>query len=454
LGFKSVYHITDLPSFISEDQYVVIDPHKRYLKDENQNATLGLRHNFVSSKYFKDLYPNQLKRFKVFNNTNTESFRGTIFCFPLRTKEQANCSKISSSIHTEEHIDEWFEKIKHDSLHLLLFLKSVTQVTLYKRVNGGELLEIFSVTKTADFDHQRLLIPNLIQRLFTPKQQKGVEVEYFSQEKFSDDHSSHYVATIVMNDFAKKLSKEKKFLITQYLDDQDAYEFSRSPRVRKYSMKLLPWTGIAIPLFDYAGDDADEDNNNNNIEEAKKLFGKSFCFLPLPINTGLPCLLHGFFSVSSNRRDLWKGEDLAGDDSKDGMKVRWNELLLKHCLPINYLLAISYLKDYYLNLPDNININNNLNNNNNNNNNSNNINNNNQVAKRMQLIAERIYRHLPRRVSNDFQPLVDGFYQRLINRSILTSGYLNYGQEWVFPEDVILLTDDNINEYSKIVFRC
>ena len=35
--------------------------------------------------------------------------------------------------------------------------------------------------------------------------------------------------------------------------------------------------------------------------------GRAFCFLPLPIYTGMPARLHinGYFELSSNRRDIW-----------------------------------------------------------------------------------------------------------------------------------------------------
>ena len=33
--------------------------------------------------------------------------------------------------------------------------------------------------------------------------------------------------------------------------------------------------------------------------------GNAFCFLPLPVDTGLPVHVNGFFELSSNRRDIW-----------------------------------------------------------------------------------------------------------------------------------------------------
>ena len=33
--------------------------------------------------------------------------------------------------------------------------------------------------------------------------------------------------------------------------------------------------------------------------------GRAFCFLPLPVCTGLPVHVNGYFELSSNRRDIW-----------------------------------------------------------------------------------------------------------------------------------------------------
>jgi sacsin len=42
------------------------------------------------------------------------------------------------------------------------------------------------------------------------------------------------------------------------------------------------------------------------------LAGRAFCFLPLPAATGLPAHINGYFELSSNRRDVWHGSDMAG----------------------------------------------------------------------------------------------------------------------------------------------
>ena len=40
---------------------------------------------------------------------------------------------------------------------------------------------------------------------------------------------------------------------------------------------------------------------------APALQGMAACFLPLPVATGLPVHVNGYFELSSNRRDIWCG---------------------------------------------------------------------------------------------------------------------------------------------------
>lgn len=59
-------------------------------------------------------------------------------------------------------------------------------------------------------------------------------------------------------------------------------------RAVQYEVALLPWGGAAM-----------------RVDEAQAPIttdGKAFVFLPLPVSTGLPLHINGFFEVSENRR--------------------------------------------------------------------------------------------------------------------------------------------------------
>eukprot|EP01036_Dinobryon_divergens_P006432 gene6432-8541_t len=64
--------------------------------------------------------------------------------------------------------------------------------------------------------------------------------------------------------------------------------------------------------------------------------GLAYCFLPLPVHTGLPLMVNGVFELSSNRRDIWQsGVDMTGDGRT---RAQWNLTLMTDRLwPSAYL---------------------------------------------------------------------------------------------------------------------
>lgn len=54
--------------------------------------------------------------------------------------------------------------------------------------------------------------------------------------------------------------------------------------------------------------------------------GSAYCFLPLPAKTGLPVHVNGYFELSSNRRDIWYGQDM---DRGGKLRSDWNVCLLE-----------------------------------------------------------------------------------------------------------------------------
>jgi sacsin len=71
--------------------------------------------------------------------------------------------------------------------------------------------------------------------------------------------------------------------------------------------------------------------------------GRAYCFLPLPVITGLLPHLNSFWELSSNRRDLWKGDDMGSEASK--IKGQWNTILKKHVVaPGKHCLARQSLR--------------------------------------------------------------------------------------------------------------
>ena len=73
--------------------------------------------------------------------------------------------------------------------------------------------------------------------------------------------------------------------------------------------------------------------DSSATHELAPVKGRAFCFLPLPAETGLPVHVNGYFELSSNRRDIWRGDDLAGEGRT---RAEWNKALLEGVVAPTY----------------------------------------------------------------------------------------------------------------------
>jgi len=122
-----------------------------------------------------------------------------------------------------------------------------------------------------------------------------------------------------------------------------ASSMGKGPAVQysKNEKSLLPSGGVAVQLnrtecekyvpvavFDQISGEKPHDN------------GTVFCYLPLPIHSGLPVHVNGAFAVASNRRNL---KEKTVDD-KDCVGVEWNNILLTDSVCAAYLDLLEDLK--------------------------------------------------------------------------------------------------------------
>lgn len=66
-------------------------------------------------------------------------------------------------------------------------------------------------------------------------------------------------------------------------------------------MRLVPWAGVAARLSSSVA-------LSHGGDQEIRTRGAAYCFLPLPVITGLPVHVNGYFELSSNRRGIcaWK----------------------------------------------------------------------------------------------------------------------------------------------------
>ena len=146
VGFCSVYHITDVPSFVSGEWLYIFDPTLQYLKGVVRNENQPGKKMKYMSKFLAR--SNQLAPYKnLFGFSSSKLYNGTMFRFPFRT----NPSEISSTHYNEHLISQLKKDIANNGSKLLLFLQNVKKIT-FSSIQNNELVIELSIECITDGD--------------------------------------------------------------------------------------------------------------------------------------------------------------------------------------------------------------------------------------------------------------------------------------------------------------
>ena len=277
VGFCSVYHITDIPSFVSDNFLYIFDPTLSYLKHEIKNlAKPGKRVNFTSNLIFKS---QQLAPYRdVFGFDAQNSYEGTMFRFPFRH----SASELSGKIYTNSDIHHLIKEIQFSSSKLLLFLQSVTSLTVSQFDNGAtDIRPILEVTNT----------------------KQAIEGTTVFLHRITCNHSSSQIST-------------EYWLVESY---------------KGTILSRCSIASIACSLMPIS---------TQHGYRLQQLEGEMFCFLPLSMKTGFPVHISSNFAVSNNRRGIW-----TSDDASRSVEVQWNEALMTQTIPSAYCRLLETLKE-------------------------------------------------------------------------------------------------------------
>ena len=287
IGFCSVYHITDVPSFVSGERFVIFDPTLQYLHAEIESkCNPGIMIKFNKHPLLNK--SNQLNPYmRLCGFDPKRRFHGTLFRFPLRTK----ISEISEEVLTTEKVERMIYRFKQDSSKLLLFLNYVRKISFYV-VNDVGCAKYFEVT---------------------------AEKELIIKEE-SLSNSISLMTFTASNLQSNECSKEKWLVATNSQQLQ-------TENKEKY--------GIASVSIKFK---TDSQSSRLSIDS---LTGECFCFLPLHMETGLPVHISSNFAVMSNRRGIWK----ADNDNSATKESNWNRMLMKTVVFQAYITLLLYLKE-------------------------------------------------------------------------------------------------------------
>jgi len=271
VGFNSIYHITDSPSFITDKNYVILDPHEWYFEG-------GYALDFVEND-LQESYKDQFLPFsKPFGNIQFDRpFDGTIFRYPLRTEQDSHESSISKKVYHPSEILEMFEKFyQRESVNCLLFLKYIETISFYEFKKGAERPELLYQIKLKNADkvrkQRRLIVEKIIDQMKHFQHQR-IDTDILKTTYIAEfcKYSKTDVETEIQNwlilNYLDNLNKADKYFMDEYQRNIDDYKF-------------VPNVGLAVCL------------------DGQLAIGQLFCFLPLPVKMPFRISVHGYFAVN------------------------------------------------------------------------------------------------------------------------------------------------------------
>ncbi|MEZ2280010.1 MAG: sacsin N-terminal ATP-binding-like domain-containing protein [Microcoleus sp.] len=317
VGFNAIYHVTDFPSFVSRDRLIFFDPHGAAIPGTSRQEP-GREWNLAEAKWYEK-YPGFMQVYAAgglpFGDNN---FQGTLFRLPLRTTESAKNSEIRKQAFTESNVKELLDELRQSGEELLLFLKSVQEIRVYEipansQETRQEILAILTKNPLEVREARQKLLdaipdtPDKLLELCSSNPDGLVSVSYRHEiETISCDRtikSTWRIVSLIRTDEGGDLAQN----ITAMHQSQE---------------KVVPWAGAAARIS--------AASTEGNLPPVS---GKVYCFLPLPLETGLPVHINGFFNLNSSRDNLSSD---SGQTGKDRPRAIWNGLLARHVLSHAY----------------------------------------------------------------------------------------------------------------------
>ncbi|KAK9969887.1 hypothetical protein ABG768_028028 [Culter alburnus] len=329
LGFNAVYHVSDIPSILSGKSLLILDPNVTHLeKHILSKGNPGIKLDPFQERLYKR-FPGQFKSYEgIFDcdlsvQNSKKAYNGTLIKLPFRTVEEANKSEISSKVYDEERIRSFKNHLTDNSQTHLLFLKSITSLSL-------QIVPENASTPPWNDEIQTLLkISREVMNSFPVSNDTCLqEIENTFR---NGDIKCHNITEVSNAHIVKIVQEHSEKSLTQYwllyscFGTQESLQMFQRRNEQEHVFSF-PIGGIAVPLH--------REVKTNAWSPDENLFGQAFCFLPLSIGTGLPVHVNGNFAVTSNRKSLWE----------KGVKSEWNKALLKDAVTSAYITTLLELK--------------------------------------------------------------------------------------------------------------
>jgi hypothetical protein len=274
VGFNSVYHLTDCPQFISNDNdYVVFDPLCECFPDMDcLDPGFRIPNGNIKSDFFSEIH----NLFKIGLDLNN----ATMFRLPLRSKT----SQLSSSIFNKQNIEPLIDLYSNASKDILLFLRNIKKISFYKIDKNSNGLKCLSEEVIEISEAQYLEKDD-----FSKNLKKVYDKKYSNQELSTIPVKQISYSATVSNLVTKK--KFEYILLEKVGWDAN---FILPNELSNLAFKMFPFASIALNI---------EDIFTKNSNVAYKLYN----FLPLEQESPLFSHLNSHWCLhEENRTKLYE----------------------------------------------------------------------------------------------------------------------------------------------------
>ncbi|XP_063439694.1 sacsin-like [Mytilus trossulus] len=323
-GFNAVYHITDVPSFITKGPdspgggvFCAFDPHCKYAPYAHYDEP-GMRMNLDE---LIDKYPS-VYRSHIGDVLTSDT--GTWFRFPLRNDSMMTSSELLITDNTDPETEtlQLIECMKENIVDSLIFLMNINCIKMSQIHENTDHLELMKkaevdLTKSDAKTRTRFQdsVGRNVQLLNSSSTYQCGELEEYRYHITINEENEHY----------------KTYLVVQAIG---LHNIDQTTRDVVKNIKRLPVGGVAV-LAD----------SSENITEDKrpKTKYRVFSTLPLPSTTGLTVHINGHFELDSSRKQLF---ETSHSKKQNDNRYRWNIILLKQNLSLVYVSCMEELKSF------------------------------------------------------------------------------------------------------------
>ncbi|MBN3311755.1 SACS protein, partial [Atractosteus spatula] len=333
LGFNAVYHVTDIPSILSGKNILIFDPNITHLEKHILNkGNPGIKLNLFNERLFRR-FPGQFRCYQGVYGCNLEVdsnqrfYQGTLIKLPFRTQDEAETSEISKKVYGGNQVHNLVTQLMESSQNFLLFLKNLDKVSLEFLPNTASV-----PPQHKEIDTRMTVTRQVVTTMNVPDDFPLIKMQLNSLQCLASLNTKYKeVINCFEINIVEVARKTEENELVKYWLLYSCFGMGRSLEMavtkRSDLSFSLPVGSVAVPLKkDPAGVHWEPDTSHFQ--------GQMFCFLPLSIFSGLPVHVNGSFSVTSNRKNLWKS----------GIKHVWNQALLEDSVSSAYITVLVVLK--------------------------------------------------------------------------------------------------------------